>query len=115
MPSRFSGRPVAPPYIWFIFTCNIIHQYVFKMANTKFEVDLGNLKLSAAQQNAINAAIQQAVLGEIARMSLKGDIVLLPIKRPYRPGGPIINGVIGRYINKANLKNVLGNDGSIGK
>ncbi|MBP6392003.1 MAG: hypothetical protein KA352_14015 [Flavobacteriales bacterium] len=56
------------------------------MKNTKFEVDLGTLQLSAAQNGAISAAIQQAVVGELAKLELKKKIVIMPVNFPGRRG-----------------------------
>jgi hypothetical protein len=71
----------------------------------KFEVDLGNLDLTATQHNAINAAIQHAVSAELAKINLKNQLVLIPIRN--WPKGPIINGIIARELNADMFKSVV--------
>ena len=67
-----------------------------------FTVDLGNLKISDAQRQNINSAIQKAVSNELASISNLGRIGLVPITKWI--GGPIINGIIARRWTKSILE-----------
>jgi len=64
------------------------------MKENVFTVDLGNLKLSDAQRKEINAAVQTAVTGVLAKTGASNGTVLFPINR--WPRGPIIWGIIAR-------------------
>jgi hypothetical protein len=67
--------------------------------NNKFIVDLGELKLTDDQRKNINAAIQDAVTGELADVETGNQLVLLPetgIGSASRLPGHIIYGIIAR-------------------
>ena len=64
------------------------------MQENIFTVDLGNLKISVDQRNKINAAVQTAVTGVLAKTGISNKVVLFPINR--WPKGPIIWGIIAR-------------------
>lgn len=68
------------------------------MANTQFVVDLGSMKLTDQQKKSINAAVQKAVVGELATISSSSRLALFPIggKGGTRFPGPIIWGIIVR-------------------
>ncbi|MDB5223380.1 MAG: hypothetical protein JWN83_2047 [Chitinophagaceae bacterium] len=77
------------------------------MANTQFVVDLGDVKLSNEQKNAINAAVQKAVTGELANISSTSRLALFPVggRWPRFPG-PIIWGIIARPVDDRWLKDI---------
>lgn len=64
------------------------------MKENVFTVDLGELKLTDAQRQEINGAIQSAVTGLLARNKLSSKSILFPINK--WPKGPIIWGIIAR-------------------
>lgn len=64
------------------------------MKENVFTVDLGNMKLSAEQRNEINAAVQTAVTGTLAKTGISNKMVFFPINR--WPKGPILWGLIAR-------------------
>ncbi len=64
------------------------------MKENVFTVDLGNLKLSDAQRKEINAAVQTAVTGVLAKTGVSSGTILFPINK--WPRGPIIWGIIAR-------------------
>jgi hypothetical protein len=68
------------------------------MAKNQFVVDLGPVNLSDAQRKSINAAIQGAVTQELAKLTLKKKIVLIPVDK--WPKGPILEGLIARDFGK---------------
>jgi len=73
----------------------------------KFTVDLGDLKLSAEHVTNINAAIQKAVAGELAKINPERQIVLIPVSpRPSPKLKFIINGIIAREFSQENLKQI---------
>jgi len=74
------------------------------MNENKFMVDLGDLKLTAAQQASISNAIQMAVTNEIAKIGIKDQVFFIP-KFPGK--GPILPGFYTRKLTDAMLKNVL--------
>ena len=62
------------------------------MNNNHFTVDLGKLTLTDAQVKSINAAIQGAVVKELANIGTPDNVALVPV---YKfPHGPLINGII---------------------
>jgi hypothetical protein len=65
------------------------------MAENQFVVDLGPVKLSEGQRKSINAAIQGAVVGELAKVNTGNRIVLLPLAK-FR--GPILDGIVARDV-----------------
>lgn len=71
----------------------------------KFVVDLGSLQLDAEQRNRINAAIHQAVAGQLATLNFKDQVALFPITD--RPIGPILQGLIARRIPSDKLNTIL--------
>ncbi len=75
---------------------------------TKFEVDLGDLKLTADQSQRINRSIQAAVASELSNVKLGKKYVLIPIEK--WPRGPIIDGIIARPLDK-NLGALLQKEG----
>lgn len=77
------------------------------MASTQFVVDLGDVQLSDDQKRTINAAIQKAVTGEIARLSTNHNLALFPIggHGPKFPG-PIIWGIIARPLKDQWIKDI---------
>lgn len=64
------------------------------MKENIFTVDLGNMKLSDEQRKEINASVQTAITGALAKMGASSETVLFPINR--WPKGPIIWGIIAR-------------------
>jgi hypothetical protein len=74
-----------------------------------FTVDLGSLTLTDAQRHKINSAIQRAVAGEVAEISISQRLILIPVSSELKfPGrGPIINGIIARHITEPTLATVL--------
>ena len=68
------------------------------MSNNTFTVDLGNVQLTAQHREAINGAIQKAVTGELAKINLKSQIVLIPAAIWIK--GHILNGIIVRPVNE---------------
>ncbi len=76
------------------------------MEKNKFTVDLGNLTLNDDQCQSINAAIQKAVTGELAKVNLKKHIVLIPIKSLPINGNGHTSGIIARYIDDKQIKNI---------
>lgn len=67
------------------------------MAENKFIVDLGDLKLTDDQKTKINAAIQRAVTGELATIGTAGQVALFPFGgHGNKFPGPIIWGIIVR-------------------
>jgi len=74
------------------------------MKENVFTVDLGNMKLSAEQRNEINAAVQTAVTGVLAKSGVSNKQVLFPINR--WPKGPILWGLIARPWDKFNINDV---------
>ena len=75
------------------------------MANTQFVVDLGEIKLTNDQKNAINAAVQKAVTGELANVNNTSRLAFIPVgsRWPKWPG-PIIWGIIVRPVEDKWLK-----------
>ena len=71
---------------------------------SKFTVDLGEIKLSEDQVQNINAAIQKAVAGELAKVNPARQIVLIPVNANPRLKGNIIIGIIAREFNEDRLK-----------
>jgi hypothetical protein len=73
---------------------------------SKFTVDLGEVKLSEDQIQNINAAIQKAVAGELAKVNPAKQIVLIPVNaRPAVKGNiNIIIGIIAREFNEERQK-----------
>jgi hypothetical protein len=63
-------------------------------AENQFVVDLGTLKLTDEQRQRVNAAIQKAVIGELATIPSGNKLGYFPLDK--FKGGPIINGVIIR-------------------
>lgn len=76
------------------------------MEENKFLVDLGDLKLTAAQHNAINGAIQAAVSSEIAKIAIKDNVIFIP--RVHGPKGPIFPGFVIRKVSAAQLQKSFG-------
>jgi len=72
------------------------------MKENVFTVDLGNLKLSDAQRNEINAAIQTSVTNVLAKTGISNDSILFPVNR--WPKGPILWGIIVRYRRELDAK-----------
>ena len=64
------------------------------MKENVFSVDLGNMKISDAQRKEINAAVQTAVTGVLARTGISTGAVMFPINKWAR--GPIWWGIIVR-------------------
>jgi hypothetical protein len=64
------------------------------MKQNQFTVDLGDLKLSDAQRQTINGAIQSAVANELGKLNFKGGLALFPVNK--FPKGPILNGMYVR-------------------
>lgn len=64
------------------------------MKENVFTVDLGNMKLTDAQRKEINASVQTAVTGVLAKTGVSSGSVLFPINR--WPRGPIVWGIIAR-------------------
>jgi hypothetical protein len=78
------------------------------MSDNVFTVDLGPLKLTDEQKNHINSAIQKAVAGQLAEISLSQRMVLIPLNNQTRiPGKLIINGIIARSIEIPQLESFL--------
>jgi len=75
------------------------------MANTNFQVDLGKLELTEAQKSSINAAIQQAVTGELAKMNLKNQVALIPMHNFIK--GPILSGLVVRNLDEKLLGQLI--------
>jgi hypothetical protein len=65
----------------------------YTMAENQFVVDLGPVKLTEVQRKSMNAAIQGAVVGELAKVSTGNKIALFPLER-HR--GPILDGIVAR-------------------
>ena len=61
-------------------------------ANNKFVVDLGKLTLTEEESKSMNAAIQKAVVGELGKIKLPKDVVILPGIPTKKVG--LINGII---------------------
>lgn len=76
------------------------------MADNQFTVDLGTVKLSDAQRQSMNNAIQAAVASEVAKLGSADKIALVPVNKFVK--GPIINGIIARDITK-NFERFIGN------
>ncbi len=76
------------------------------MADNQFTVDLGTLKLTDAQHQSMNNAIQAAVASEIANLGSASKIALVPVNKFVK--GPIIDGIIARDITKS-FDRFLGN------
>jgi hypothetical protein len=74
------------------------------MQENQFTVDLGDLKLNEEQRRRINGAIQKAVAGELATISLAKEVVLIPAFKWPKGRGPIINGLIIRDFLKLGIK-----------
>lgn len=70
------------------------HSKKFIMKENVFTVDLGNVKLTPAQRNEINAAIQIATTSILAKSGISKSVVLFPMDK--FPGGPIIYGLVAR-------------------
>jgi len=75
------------------------------MKENQFTVDLGSIKLTEADRNNINAAIQKAVAGEVANLNLKNRVVLIPANKWIK--GPIINGIIIRPIDILDIERLI--------
>lgn len=75
------------------------------MKENQFTVDLGSIKLTEADRNNINAAIQKAVAGEIANLNLKNRVVLIPANKWIK--GPIVNGIIIRPIDILDIEKLI--------
>jgi hypothetical protein len=72
--------------------------------HNEFVVDLGTLKLSDEQRKSINAAIQKAVAGELANLSLTERFIMIPGSPTSRfPGWPHIYGITARLVDEAFL------------
>ncbi len=71
---------------------------------SKFTVDLGEIKLSEDQVQNINAAIQKAVAGELAKVNPARQIVLIPVNANPRLKENIIIGIIAREFNEERQK-----------
>jgi hypothetical protein len=74
-------------------------------SENQFTVDLGTMKLTDAQRNSINAAIQKAVAGELASIGGADKIALIPASK--WKVGPIINGIIARPIDERIFKELV--------
>lgn len=74
------------------------------MKENIFTVDLGEMKLSDDQRKEINAAVQKAVTGVLARTGASNNMVLFPIN--HWPKGPIWNGIISRPWDDFGVKNL---------
>lgn len=69
------------------------------MADNQFIVDLGTVKLTDAQRQSMNNAIQSAVASEVAKLgSTTSKIALIPINK--FPKGPILDGIYARDVTK---------------
>lgn len=75
------------------------------MKENQFTVDLGSIKLTEADRNNINAAIQKAVAGEIANLNMKNRVVLIPANKWIK--GPIVNGIIIRPIDILDIEKLI--------
>ncbi len=77
------------------------------MKENVFTVDLGEMKLTEAQRQEINGAVQSAVTGVLARNKLGKGLVLFPVDK--WPKGPIIWGIIARPWDrfKINMNDIL--------
>lgn len=64
------------------------------MKENQFTVDLGDMKLDDQQRQQINASIQKAVSGELARLNVSRKAVLIPVNK--FPKFPILWGIIIR-------------------
>ena len=72
--------------------------------HNEFVVDLGTLKLSDDQRKTINAAVQKAVAGELANLSLTERFIMIPGSPSSRfPGWPHIYGIVARLVDEAFL------------
>jgi hypothetical protein len=72
--------------------------------HNEFVVDLGTLKLSDEQRKNINSAIQKAVAGELANLSLTERFVMVPGSPTSRfPGWPHLYGIVARSVDAAFL------------
>lgn len=67
------------------------------MAKNQFVVDLGTLKLTDEEHQRINAAIQKAVVGELATVNTSNRFALFPLRRFTI--GPILDGIVARDLN----------------
>jgi hypothetical protein len=75
--------------------------------HNEFVVDLGTLKLSDEQRKTINAAIQKAVAGELANLSLTERFIMIPGSPSSRfPGWPHLYGIVARSVDEAFLNTV---------
>ena len=77
------------------------------MKENQFTVDLGDLKLSDDQRTRINAAIQKAVVGELATVGTANQIAYFPVGgHGHKWPGPIIWGIIARPIKDQWVKDL---------
>ncbi len=74
------------------------------MKENTFTVDLGDMKLTDAQRKEINASIQTAVTGVLAKSGASSKAVLFPVNK--WPRGPIWWGIIARPWESFNIKDV---------
>lgn len=77
------------------------------MKQNQFVVDLGKLKLTEADRQRINAAIQRTAASELAGISTsaRSRVVLVPITPKFKL--PILWGIIIRDIDDLIFKDII--------
>lgn len=77
------------------------------MTENQFSVDLGDIKLTDEQKAKINAAIQKAVVGELATIGNANQLAFFPVSgHGHKFPGPIIWGIIARPVKEQWMKDI---------